>query len=87
MDFSYIVFVVFVVFFISNIAIGTALPELITSIIAVIKKEDDLATGNLIGSCILNSFLILGTGAIITRLVFCKIKKLLSKKIKYGINK
>ena len=52
------------------IAIGTALPELITSIIAVIKKEDDLATGNLIGSCILNSFLILGTGAIITPLTF-----------------
>lgn len=52
------------------IAIGTALPELITSIIAIIKKEDDLATGNLIGSCILNSFLILGTGAIITPLTF-----------------
>jgi len=52
------------------IAVGTALPELITSIIAVIKKEDDLATGNLIGSCILNSFLILGTGAIITPLNF-----------------
>ena len=54
------------------IAIGTALPELITSIIAVIKKEDDLAMGNLIGSCILNSFLILGTGAIITPLSFSK---------------
>lgn len=52
------------------IAIGTALPELITSIIAVMKKEDDLATGNLIGSCILNSFLILGTGALITPLTF-----------------
>lgn len=52
------------------IAVGTALPELITSIIAVIKKENDLATGNLIGSCILNSFLILGTGAIITPLAF-----------------
>lgn len=50
------------------VAIGTALPELITSIIAVIKKEGDLAEGNLIGSCILNSFLILGTGAIITPL-------------------
>lgn len=52
------------------IAIGTALPELITSIIAVIKKDENLATGNLIGSCILNSFLILGTGAIITPLTF-----------------
>lgn len=52
------------------VAIGTALPELITSIIAVIKKEGDLAVGNLIGSCILNSFLILGTGAIIKPLAF-----------------
>lgn len=50
------------------VAIGTALPELITSIVAIIKKEGDLAVGNLIGSCILNSFLILGTGAIITPL-------------------
>ena len=52
------------------VAIGTALPELVTSIIAVVKKEGDLAVGNLIGSCILNSFLILGTGAIITPLAF-----------------
>ncbi len=50
------------------VAIGTALPELITSIMAVIEKDEDLATGNLIGSCILNSFLILGVGAIITPL-------------------
>lgn len=54
------------------VAIGTALPELITSIIAVIKKEGNLAVGNLIGSCILNSFLILGTGAIITPLAFSR---------------
>lgn len=52
------------------VAIGTALPELITSIIAVINKEEGLAVGNLIGSCILNSFLILGVGAIITPLSF-----------------
>ena len=52
------------------VAIGTALPELITSIIAVVKDDEGLAVGNLIGSCILNSFLILGVGAIITPLVF-----------------
>lgn len=52
------------------VAIGTALPELITSIIAVIKKEEGLAIGNLVGSCILNAFLILGVGAIITPLTF-----------------
>lgn len=52
------------------VAIGTALPELITSIIASIKAEQDLAVGNLLGSCIINSFLILGTGAMITPLPF-----------------
>ena len=52
------------------VAIGTALPEMITSIIAIIKEEGGLAVGNLIGSCILNAFLILGTGAIITPLTF-----------------
>lgn len=52
------------------VAVGTALPELITSIIAVIKKEGDLAVGNLVGSCILNTFLIIGAGAIITPLAF-----------------
>ncbi len=48
------------------VAIGTALPELITSIVATIKKDADIAVGNLIGSSVLNSFLILGLGAIIT---------------------
>lgn len=52
------------------VATGTALPELITSIMAVIEKDEDLATGNLIGSCILNAFLILGVGAIIIPLSF-----------------
>ena len=54
------------------VAIGTALPEMITSVIAVIKKEGGLAVGNLIGSCILNSFLIIGTGAMITPLAFSR---------------
>ena len=52
------------------VAIGTALPEMVTSVIAVVKDDEGLAVGNLIGSCILNSFLILGTGAIITPLSF-----------------
>ena len=52
------------------IAIGTAMPELVTSIVAVIKKDTDLAVGNLVGSCVLNLFLILGVGAIITPLNF-----------------
>ena len=52
------------------VAIGTALPELITSVIAVIKEEGGLAVGNLVGSCILNSFLIIGVGAMIVPLSF-----------------
>lgn len=52
------------------VAIGTALPEMVTSVIAVVKDDEGLAVGNLIGSCILNSFLILGVGAAITPLAF-----------------
>lgn len=52
------------------VAIGTAMPELITSIIAVIRKDTDLAVGNLVGSCVLNLLLILGVGTIITPLEF-----------------
>lgn len=52
------------------VAIGTAMPEFVTSIIAVIKKDTDLAVGNLVGSCVLNLFLILGIGSIITPLPF-----------------
>ena len=52
------------------VAIGPAMPELVTSIIAIIRKDTNLAVGNLVGSCVLNIFLILGVGAIITPLQF-----------------
>lgn len=52
------------------VSIGTSLPELVTSIFAVIKKDTDLAVGNIVGSCIFNTFLILGIGSIITPLEF-----------------
>lgn len=42
------------------VAIGTSLPELVTSIVAAIKKENDIAVGNVIGSNIFNALLILG---------------------------
>ena len=42
------------------VAIGTSIPELATSIIAAIKKEDNLAVGNLIGSNIFNILAVLG---------------------------
>ncbi|MFA6089282.1 MAG: hypothetical protein WC755_05435 [Candidatus Woesearchaeota archaeon] len=48
------------------IAIGTSLPELITSIVAIRKKEADIAIGNIIGSNIFNVFLILGISGLIS---------------------
>ena len=45
-----------------------ALPELITTIVATIKKDASIAIGNLVGSCMLNLWLILGIGSIITPL-------------------
>lgn len=48
------------------LSLGTSFPELVTSIVAVLKKDNDLAVGNIIGSCILNLLLILGVGSTIT---------------------
>ncbi|RNJ75717.1 MAG: sodium:calcium antiporter [Nitrosopumilus sp. H8] len=45
------------------IAIGTSLPELITSIIAIKKGHTDIGIGNIIGSNIYNILMILGLGA------------------------
>ena len=42
------------------VALGTSLPELVTSAIAAYKKSTDLAIGNLLGSCIFNILCILG---------------------------
>ncbi|MFH1727169.1 MAG: calcium/sodium antiporter [Pseudomonadota bacterium] len=42
------------------IAVGTSLPELVTSIVATMKKNTDIAVGNIIGSNIFNTFFILG---------------------------
>ena len=47
------------------IAIGTSLPELVTSITAALKKDVDLAVGNIVGSNIFNIFWILGVTALI----------------------
>jgi cation:H+ antiporter len=48
------------------VAAGTSLPELVTSITAIIKKSDDIAIGNIIGSNIFNIFLILGISSLIS---------------------
>ena len=51
------------------IAVGTNLPELVTSIVAVRKGEVDIAIGNLVGTNIYNIFLILGLAATINPIV------------------
>jgi len=47
------------------IAAGTSLPELITSIVAALKKNSDIAIGNVIGSNIFNILLILSISSLI----------------------
>jgi len=47
------------------VAIGTSLPELVSSIFAVLKGSSEIVVGNVVGSNITNIFLILGIAAII----------------------
>lgn len=50
---------------ITIVSVGTSLPELATSLIAARKKNVDMAIGNVVGSNLFNTFLILGTSAVI----------------------
>lgn len=50
------------------IAIGTSLPELVTSISAALKKESEIALGNIVGSNIFNILFVLGASATISPL-------------------
>ncbi len=52
------------------VAVGTSLPELVTSIVASIKKEDAIALGNVVGSNIFNIVFILGLSSAISPLTF-----------------
>lgn len=47
------------------VAVGTSLPELVTSVIATLRGHDDIAVGNIVGSNIFNVFWILGFTAIL----------------------
>lgn len=47
------------------VAVGTSLPELVTTITAALKKQNDIALGNIIGSNIFNIFFVLGASATI----------------------
>lgn len=55
------------------ISIGTSLPELATSVVAALKKNPDIAVGNVIGSNIFNIFWVLGFSAVIRPVVFVPI--------------
>lgn len=52
------------------IAIGTSLPELLTSVVAALKKNTGIAIGNIIGSNIFNIFLILSVSSLIAPITF-----------------
>ncbi len=54
------------------IAFGTSMPELIVTLIAGIEKSSGIALGNIIGSNISNTLLILGTSALISPLIVRK---------------
>ena len=52
------------------VAIGTSLPELASSVSASIKKHNDIAFGNIVGSNIYNALFILGMVALFTPVLF-----------------
>lgn len=47
------------------VAIGTSLPELVTSVVAAKKGDSGIAMGNVVGSCIFNILFILGAAGVI----------------------
>ncbi len=51
---------------ISIVAVGTSLPELASSVVAAIRKESDIAIGNIIGACILNIGFVLGISGLLS---------------------
>ena len=52
------------------VAIGTSLPELVTSIVAAIKGNNDISIGNIIGSNIFNMSFIIGISALIKPITY-----------------
>ena len=47
------------------VALGTSLPELVTSVTAALRGNADLAVGNVVGSCVFNLLFVLGTSSLI----------------------
>ncbi|MDE6023620.1 MAG: sodium:calcium antiporter, partial [Muribaculaceae bacterium] len=47
------------------VAIGNALPDLVTSVTATVKGASGIAFGNIVGSCIINALLTIGLSALV----------------------
>ena len=52
------------------VAMGTSLPELVTSVVAAKKNELDMAVGNVVGSNVFNILMILGVAAAVSPIAF-----------------
>lgn len=52
------------------VALGTSLPELVTSVTAAIKGKADIAVGNIVGSNLFNILFVVGTTALITPVAY-----------------
>lgn len=52
------------------VALGTSLPELVTSVTAGIKGKADIAIGNIVGSCIYNILFVIGVSSLITPVIY-----------------
>lgn len=52
------------------VALGTSLPELVTSVVAAKKNELDMAVGNVVGSNIFNILMILGVASAVSPITF-----------------
>lgn len=52
------------------VALGTSLPELVTSVMAALRGKADIAIGNIVGSNIFNILFVIGTSSLITPVLF-----------------
>lgn len=52
------------------VALGTSLPELVTSVTAAMKGKADIAVGNIVGSNIFNILFVVGTSVLITPVIY-----------------
>ena len=59
------------------VALGTSLPELVTTLSALKKNESNMALGNVIGSNIINILLVIGSCAILGKNLFFNLEQIM----------